>query len=299
MADKIMNWMRMIEDRFPGLIAKVREDIEISEKKFETRNGKTGFGESHLWEHTTHVASLAFRLAREENRPPLLPTLAALFHDVGKFAGGNYHEENTIEEEESAETAKRVLSEAGIKPGELAKTLAGIKALYNEKTSKNSIAAIVHDADFLSKFGAMGVAAFFTKATLRGRTIESAMLGYLSKELTYAACLPRNMRTAAGKKLAAQKARDTIGFFRKLLGELRESCGVGLRIRRLRISDPRSRKKQLEILLAASTECRQCGSSWRTAWFIEDGVKCTKLNVEWHCAKCGDSLGTSFCLPEV
>ena len=299
MTGKTMNWTHLIEERFPGLIAKVREDIEASEKNFETQNGKTGSAESYLWEHTTHVASLAFRLALAEKHPPLIPTLAALFHDSGKFAGGNYHEENTIEEEESAETAKRILGEAGIQPGELAKTLAGIKALYNEKSSKNSIAAIVHDADFLSKFGAMGIASFFTKATLRGRTIESAMLGYLSKELTYAACLPQNMRTAAGKKLAAQKARDTIGFFRKLLNDLRESGGVNLRIKRLRISDPRFRKRQLEILLATSSECRLCGSSWQAAWFIEDGVKCTKLNVEWHCAECGGSLDTSFCLPEV
>ena len=294
-----MKWARVVEESFPGLVAKIREEIENSEKNYEARNGKDGSAESRLWEHTTHVASLAFRLARAENRPPLLPTLAALFHDAGKFSGGFYHGENTIEEEESAETAKRILSEAGMKPAELAKTLAGVRALYNEKASKNPIAAIVHDADFLSKFGAMGIAAFFTKAALRGRTIESAMLGHLSKELTYAACLPQNMRTDAGKKLAAQKARDTIGFFRKLLGDLKESGIADLRIRRLRISDPRSRKKQLEILLAASSECPQCGRSWQSAWFTDDGVKCAKLNVEWHCADCGGSLGTSFCLPEV
>ena len=299
MTGKTMNWARVIEERFPGLVAKVREEIENSEKNYETRNGNDGAAESHLWEHTTHVASLAFRLARAGKHPALLPTLAALFHDAGKFAGGRYHGENTIEEEESAETAKRILGEAGMKPAELARTLAGIKALYNEKASKNSIAAIVHDADFLSKSGAMGVAAFFTKAALRGRTIEGAMLGHLSKELTYAACLPQNMRTAAGKSLAAQKARDAIRFFRKLLDELNESGVAGLRIRRLYIADPRFRKRHLEILLAASPKCHRCGGAWQPAWFTEDGVKCTKLNVEWHCNDCGGSLSTSFCLPEV
>jgi len=294
-----MNWKRVLEERFPGLIAKVREEIENSEKNYEIQNGNDGSAESHLWEHTTHVASLAFRLAVAEKRPPVLPALAALFHDAGKFTGGRYHAENTIEEEESAEAAKRILGDTEIKPAELDKTLKGIKALYNEKAPKNPIAAIVHDADFLSKFGTMGVAAFFTKAALRGRTIEGAMLGYLSKELTYAACLPENMRTAAGKKMAEQKARYTIRFFRKLLSELGES-GVGrMRICRLRISDPRSREKRLEILLVESRECRRCGSSWQSAWSTEDGVKCTKLNVEWHCVDCGDTLRTSFCLPEV
>ena len=299
MADKIVIWKRVIEERFPGLIAKVREEIENSEKDYEIRSGKDGSAESHLWEHTTHVASLAFQLARLDKHSPILPTLAALFHDAGKFADGRYHSENTIEEDESAKTAKRILSGAGLNPEELAKTLAGIKALYNQKASKNSIAAIVHDADFLSKFGTMGVAAFFTKAALRGRTIEGAMLGWLSKELTYAACLPQNMRTAAGKKLAGQKSRDTVRFFGKLLGELRESGIARIRISRLYISDPRSRKGHLEILLAASPECTQCGGSWQSAWFTEDGVKCTKLNVEWHCPACGCSQETSFCLPEV
>ena len=299
MTDKTRNWAQAVEESFPGLIAKVRKEIENSEKNFEIQNGKNDSAESHLWEHTTHVASLAFRLARAENHPPLLPTLAALFHDAGKFADGRYHCENTIEEEESAEMAKRVLAGSGMKPAEINKVFSGVKALYNEKASKNSIAAIVHDADFLSKFGAMGIAAFFTKAALRGRTIESAMLGYLSKELTYAACLPQNMRTAAGKKMAAQKARDTIVFFKKLLGELKETGGVRININRFRISDPRSRDKELEILLAASPECPQCGRSWKPACFTEDGVKCTKLNVEWHCTDCGGSLGTSFCLPEV
>jgi predicted RNA-binding Zn-ribbon protein involved in translation (DUF1610 family) len=157
----------------------------------------------------------------------------------------------------------------------------------------------VRDADFLSKSGAMGVAAFFTKAALRGRTIESAMLGYLSKELTYAACLPQNMHTAAGKKLAAQKARGTAAFYKKLLAELKESGGVELRIRRFRIPDPRSGKKHMEILLAASPKCPKCGSSWESAWFTEDGVKCSKLNVEWNCADCGETLVTTFCLPEM
>ena len=342
MNDARMNWTSLIEERFPGLIANIREVIEKSEKEYEIQNGNDGSAESRLWEHTTHVASLAFRLARAENRPPLIPTLAALFHDAGKFAGGCYHSENTIEEEESAEIAKRVLASAGMKPAEITKVIAGIKALYNEKATKNSIAEIVHDADFLSKFGAMGVAAFFTKAALRGRTVESAMLGWLSKELTYAACLPQNMRTAAGKKLAEKKARDTIGFFRKFLAELNESGVATLRISRMRISDPRSGKKTpeaasansadkaspkrekrnlhekvnehfrvrrndvcgvsggcIEILLAASPKCTQCGNPWQYAWFTEDGVKCVKLNVEWHCAHCGGSLSTSFCLPEV
>jgi len=299
------NYEQLVEARLPGLLGKLRQAVEDSEKAYEGKDAKDAESESHLWEHTEHVASLAFKLARAEgmeDAAALVPVLAALFHDAGKFAGGEYHGEDTIEEEESAKVARRLLSGSGLKAADLRAVLRGLGALYNEKSAKDRVAALVHDADFLSKFGAMGVAAFFTKATLRGRSLQRAVLGYLSKELTYAACLPANMRSAAGRALASKKAKDSIGFFRKLLGELREAGVADLRIRKLRILDPRAPRdagRPMEILLAASPACPRCRAPWQAAWSAEDGVKCTKLNIDWHCADCGEQLETSFCLPEV
>ena len=100
-----------------------------------------------------------------------------------------------------------------MKPADVKRVLAGLKALYREKSARSIVADIVHDADFLSKFGSLGVANFFAKAALRGRTIRAAVLQYSSKELTYASCLPQNMRTAAGRELAGRRASQSMKFF--------------------------------------------------------------------------------------
>ena len=296
MALKEHNYESVIESRFPGLIAKVREVIQVSEKNYE---GSDASSESHLWEHTMHVASIAYQIACAENQDPLIPSIAALFHDAGKFVGGTYRSGEIIEEEESARIAERLLHKSGMKKTDIHKVLTGVKALYNENLQDNKISAIIHDADFLSKFGALGVAAFFTKSVLRGRTLRSSVLGYLSKELTYAACLPLNMRTASGRTLAIKKAADSMKFFRSLLAELRSSGIADLRIRHIRILHPRSADRFLDIQLAAAANCTQCGKRWHLAWTTEKGVKCTKLNVDWTCSQCGERLETSFCLPEI
>ena len=296
MAVQEINANHLIESRFPGLIQKVQEIIRDSENTYE---GHGGHSESHLWEHTMHVTAIACRLAYSEKIDPLIPSIAALFHDAGKFSGGHYHSKNTIEEEESARIAERLLRQFGMKKADIRRVLSGLRALYNEKAAKNIVAAIIHDADFLSKFGALGVAGFFTKSVLRGRTLRSSILGYLSKELTYAACLPLNMHTAAGRKLAKTKSADSLKFFRSLLDELKDARISNLKIRHMRIPVPHSGKRFFKVRLVVSPACPECNGPWDMVWATEKGIKCTKLNIDWDCSRCGKRLETSFCLPEI
>lgn len=291
-----MNCAQAIESRFPGLMEKVRTIIQDSENELE---GGDGSSESFLWEHTMHVTAIAYRLALDEGLDPYVPIVAALFHDIGKFTGGRYHRDEIIEEEESAQIAERLLPEFGMKKSEIRKVLSGLRALYNEKIRKNSVAAIMHDADFLSKFGALGVASFFTKSTLRKRPLRASIFGYLSKELTYAACLPLNMHTAAGRKLAAKKSTDSLKFFRSLLAELREGHIADLRIRKTQIPHPKYRDRPLEIRYVLSPSCPECGGKWDMAWGTEKDIKCTKLSIEWNCRHCTERIETSFCVPEI
>jgi HD superfamily phosphodiesterase len=295
MGMQALDYPSVVESRFPGLIDKIREVIHESENKHEGG----GHSESFLWEHTQHAASITYQLARAEHLDPLIPVIAALFHDAGKFAGGKYHSEETIEEEESARIAEGLLRQSGMKASDIRRILAGLRALYNEKAKKNAIAAILHDADFLSKFGALGVAGFFIKSALRRRTLRSTVLGYLSKELTYASCLALNMHTSAGRKLAAKKSADSLKFFRALLAELREARIANLRIRKLQIPNPAVKGQSLIVQLVVSPTCSKCGSNWNLAWTTDKGVKCRKLNVDWNCSHCGQKLETSFCLPEI
>ena len=290
------SFRELVDTRFPGLTEKIKKAIEESERAFDKKPGRQ---ESFLWEHTIQVASISQQLAELEKIDPLVPTIAALFHDVGKFSGGRYHENDKKEEETSAKLAERVLGESGMRAIGVRRVVSGLKALYQERARKNPVASIVHDADFLSKFGAMGVANFFIKSALRGRTLRSALLEHLSKDLTYAACLPLNMRTSSGKKIAVKKATDLLRYFRSLLDELREARIADLRIRRVRIPHPLHKNRDLDVRLIVPRACPECGGLWKISWTTEKGLKCHRLNIESVCRQCGGLTEVSFCLPEI
>jgi HD superfamily phosphodiesterase len=296
MASPELKYTSLVESRFPGLHQKIRQVIHQSENQYQ---GTPDSSSSFLWEHTTHVASLAHRLAQAEHVDPMIPVIAALFHDAGKFVGGKYHEDGSVEEEESARIAGGLLREAGMKPADIEQVLGGLRALYNEKAGKNVVADFVHDADLLCKFGALGVAAFFVKSALRGRTLGTAVFQHLSKELTYAACLPANMRTAAGRTLATKRAGDSLKFFRALLDELRDAQIADLKIRRIRVAGTDQSVPSAEVLLVYPPVCPACGGRWARTGTAEQGVKCRKLSVEIRCRHCGGRSETSFCLPEI
>ncbi len=192
----------------------------------------------HLWVHSRLTAGLARRLAAAEGTNEEEAYLAGLLHDAGKFAGGRYHADDTPEEQISAEEAARILERAGLAAPSIRRVTSALAALYQEGSRPNRLADIVHDADFLAKSGRLGVAQFFIKSTLRGRDLARMATENLSRELTYAAALPANMRTAAGRRLARSRTEATRRYFRGLLRELEEARGIRFQIRRLKVGLP-------------------------------------------------------------
>jgi uncharacterized protein len=293
---KQQEFYRSLTTLSPGLVERIRRTIEDAEKKFSgKKEGKGGF----LWEHSVLVAAQSFRLATAEKENTDLAALTALFHDSGKFAGGRYHADDKPEEEEAARLARELLEQAGLKMADVGQVVRAIRSLYNSGARRNRLADIVHDADFLSKFGYIGVANFFVKATLRGRNLESAVMDYLGKELTYAAVLPANMRTAAARRLAAKKSADTLRFYRAFLDELKDAHGMEFRILTFDVRRPAGRSKRVRVSLALPASCGACGGKWETDFRTEKGLKCEKLEASIRCGACGDKRTVSFCLPEL
>jgi len=293
---KQQEFYRSLTTLSPGLVERIRRTIEDAEKKFSgKKEGKGGF----LWEHSVLVAAQSFRLATAEKENTDLAALTALFHDSGKFAGGRYHADDKPEEEEAARLARELLEQAGLKMADVGQVVRAIRSLYNSGARRNRLADIVHDADFLSKFGYIGVANFFVKATLRGRNLESAVMDYLGKELTYAAVLPANMRTAAARRLAAKKSADTLRFYRAFLDELKDAHGMEFRIQTVDVRRPAGRSKRVRVSLALPASCGACGGKWETDFRTEKGLKCEKLEASIRCGACGDKRTVSFCLPEL
>jgi HD superfamily phosphodiesterase len=287
-------FVKAVSDLYPGLIGKAKETIEASEREYVGK--QAGGGEGFLWEHTVHVASLAHELALAEGLDPVLPAVAALFHDAGKFSGGEYHKGDRPEEEGAAALAASALEGEGARASDIAKVRNALRALYGEKARRNAVAAVVHDADFLSKFGYLGVAGFFLKSALRGKNLVAAIMSSLSKELTYAKALPRNMRTAAGRKAGLKRSRDSLRFFRALLNELEDTRGTGYKIRKRTVVIP---GRPVDVLLVVPAACESCGGKWTHELSVDKGVKCRTLEARLRCAGCGDRYEISFCLPEL
>ena len=293
---KQQEFYRSLTARTPGLVERVRRTIEEAERGF---TGKREARDGFLWEHSVLVAAQSFRLAKAEKEDPDLAALVALFHDSGKFAGGRYHADDKPEEEESARLAREILEAAGFEMAGIGHVVRALRSIYNSGARRNRLADIVHDADFLAKFGYLGVANFFVKSALRGRNLESAVMDFLGKELTYAAVLPANMRTAAAKKLAAKKSADTLRFYRAYLAELKDAHGLAFRIQTLAVPRPGSRAKKATVSLALPAACGACGGKLLTDLRTEKGLKCEKLEASLRCGSCGEKRSISFCLPEL
>lgn len=310
-------FLRQIDRRFPGLTEKIRKTIEQSERDFSGSQLEDSF----LWEHSLHVTYLAWKIAREEKEDAVLTGVVALLHDAGKFEDGLYHHGTKAEEEAAARVAEKLLPSARMEKDEKSRIVGALKSLYREKTEPDRLADIIHDADFLSKFGLVGVANFFIKSTLRGRNLHGAIMNHLSKELTYASFLPMNMRTEAGKVLATKKAEETIKFFKNLLDELQEIHGLSYQLRKVKLEIPeeysagrkpgsvksaagkglseKRKKRNLDVWLVMARDCDRCGGSWKIEKGWEKGIKCTQATFRVSCTSCPNKYRIAFCLPEI
>ncbi len=286
-----------MKKKFNEIKKSLKQIIDSGELEFSIKNNEPAVG--YLWEHTIHVASIAKKLAKSEGLDPFLPELTALFHDSGKFVNGDYHIDDTPEEEIASRIAEEVLSKYGLEINDISKVKNALLSLYDENKNNNEIADIIHDADFLSKFGNVGIAVFFTKMVLRGKNINESILKSLSKELTYSSVLPLNMRTKSGKEIAERKRKKTIEFFTELLEELREDGVSDFIINKKKWVYKAKGNKSVEILLVTRRQCQNCNSTYSSEFFVEKGIKCQKLNLIIKCGHCDDNYKLSFCLPEI
>lgn len=286
-----------LNPQFPHLLRNIKKVIEKAESDFSSKENQEK--ESFLWEHTLLVSNIAYEICVTQGESPLLPLVASLFHDVGKFYRGQYHVRDVPEEQTSSELAEEILSTQGMRKSQIYEIKSSLESLYHEDKPMTWIAEIVHDADFLAKSGHMGVAHFFIKSTLRGQTLTKSLVKSLSREMTYASALPQNMKTQTGKKMALQKKKDILTFFEGLIKELNSHGAVSLKIRNIPWPCPKNNKKTISVSLVVPSVCPQCQEEIRVLPSNQTGIKCTKLVTDLKCAKCSWNNQTSFCLPEI
>lgn len=296
-----MNAVRkLLESRFPGLHGRIEETLVESEAHYN-RLAKQAPSE-FLLDHTQRTAAISYKLAEMERVDALLPVLVALYHDAGKFHQGAYHKDQVPEEEHAAILAARMLAESGAEEADIEAVCAALRALYDDRLPCPEACRIVQDADRLDKLGALGVGAFFTKATLRGRGLVDALAHTLSRELSYALAAPHSMLTESGKTLAGEQSAKTVAFFDELLHDL-ERWGIAAFERRplLVEGDFRSRDgasvRSVQVTIVMPRACPDCEAPIALTHRCEHGLKCEMLKARFACAACDYARDISFCLP--
>ncbi len=290
----------MLETRLPGLYGSIEKMLVEAEARYNQQSNQAP--SKFLLEHTQRTASIAHRLAAMEGVDSFLAALVALYHDAGKFHEGAYHQDDLPEEEHAAVLAEKMLAEFGLARSDIESVLEALRALYDERRPCVGACRIVQDADRLDKLGPLGVAAFFTKAALRGRGLVDALLQAASRELTYARAAPRSMLTASGRQLAQEQAGKTITFFDHLLSQL-ESWGIAsFDLHTIRLEENfRTRDGALaqgmEVTLVMLRVCPDCEAPLSLTHSREQSIKCEKFIAHFKCAGCGYTSKTSLCLP--
>lgn len=284
----------LLDLEFPGLFSEIKEIIEASENSFDSN-----MKDSHLWEHTLNVASITLRLARKEKADVLPVVLAALFHDSGKFSEGTYHNDDVPEESESVKIAENTLQKFNVPGEEIMIIVEAINSLYMEGARHNKVTNIIHDADFLSKSGPLGIGEFFIKGAIRGDNLINRLINSASKELTYSDNMASNMKTSSGRSMAKKDKSFTKKFFSTLFADLKKKGITDLVISERKMVTKKC-KKQIRIVTVSERSCGNCGNKPDFKTSFESGIKCEKLVLTLFCRVCDKELRKiSFCLPEI
>ncbi len=244
---------------------------------------------THLWEHSKQVANIAIRIGKKAEADLEVVALASLFHDVGKFYSGQYHGDEVREEVHSARIAKEVTSESGLSQDKVERVVEAIYSLYGEEIPTSVEGKVLHDADLLSKSGALGVANFFIKWSTRRMNMTDILVSELGRELSYLENMERLVMTKAAKEIVRKKITFSLDFFNRLTKELSE---LGI----LKIGLTRLVYEETPLVIVKLERC-DCGGKFILNLGSEDTPTCKRAVITQRCDRCGKEIGTSYCMP--
>jgi len=150
-----------------------REQLQLVEKYSKAQMDKLGL---YGWPHVKRVLHLCVRMARMSREKHVdLDVLkaSALLHDIAK----HLHKKDTAFDhgDMGAKLAEAFLEECRLDRGKIDAICHAIRAHTHFEEPISVEAKILHDADFLDKLGAVGIATVFIKACLTNVTIEEVL----------------------------------------------------------------------------------------------------------------------------
>ncbi len=195
---------------------------------FQTARG------SHNWDHTERVCRLCLRIGRKERADLDVLMFAALLHDIGREeedkSGGRI-----CHGQRGATQAKKILEQHGV---EKETAVQVVHCIETHRFRKNCPlmsleAKILFDADKLDSIGAVGVGRAFLFAGEVGARLHdpevdvSKTRAYTKEDTAYREYLVKlrwikdRMFTREGKRIALERHRFMVEFFRRLNKETR------------------------------------------------------------------------------
>lgn len=183
----------------------------------------------HGWPHVKRVEHLCGAISKLEagNSHVDLDALraAALLHDVAKYREKKGDTED--HGEVGAVMAQDFLKTVGFEEDEIRRICHAIRFHTHREEPAFVEARILHDADFLDKLGAVGIATLFIKACLTDKTIEEVSEIYATETShpSYAGLHVRWLKkqdfyTTTAKKIAERRNKVVSEFFSALRSEL-------------------------------------------------------------------------------
>lgn len=181
----------------------------------------------HGWPHVKRVERLCKLISRFEKERVDWDALkaAALLHDIAKHV----EKENPVKNHEDvgAMMAQDILKTVGFDETKIKLVCQAIKVHTYREEQLSIEAKILHDADFLDKQGAVGVATIFIKACLTDTTIEEVAEIH-DTEISKSPFVAMHIRwlkkqhyyTKTAKKIAKRRKRIVSAFFKALKNEL-------------------------------------------------------------------------------
>lgn len=179
------------------------------------------------WQHVQRVLHLCEKMAETQNCEVDLEVLrvAALLHDIAKrFDRDNPKLDHG---QKSAEMAKVFLRKCGLAEPKIKAVCHAIKAHTHFEEAKTIEAKILHDADFIDKLGATGIATIFIKACLTNQTIEEVLENYYAEDgksyvIKHIQWIKKpHLYTAIAKEIAEKRNKITPIFFEQLRKEIK------------------------------------------------------------------------------
>jgi len=200
--------------------------LELVERYSKDQMDKLGL---HAWPHILRVLRLCEVISKSEGRDVAVDLdvvkVAALLHDIAKHLekeGGSLNHGDV-----GAVMAENFLKSVSFSNDKIKLVCHAIRVHTHREEPTSMEAKILHDADFIDKLGAVGIATIFIKACLTDKTIEEVSEAFETEtqKKSYVAGHIRwlkhpHLYTKTAQEMARRRNRTVSTFFKELKKEL-------------------------------------------------------------------------------